>query len=196
LKFNYVENVKVVYLKAQPPVTVSEQDDNSSLYALVREHESALRRFIRVRARVSTHEIEDILQEMYAKLFSMEGLAAKSEERQDTFRSFLFTVVANLIIDRERRAKVRARDAHESFSEADHGEKDHGPEKQAGIFEKLSEIEHVLNGINPYHKSAFILCRVEGKSYREISDTLGVSVSTVEKYIAAALTAIRNKVLD
>ena len=90
--------MKVVYLKAQPPVTVSEQDDNSSLYALVREHESALRRFIRVRARVSTHEIEDILQEMYAKLFSMEGLAAKSEERQDTFRSFLFTVVANLII--------------------------------------------------------------------------------------------------
>ena len=51
-----------------------------------------------------------------------------------------------------------------------------------------------LSSIN--HKSAFVLCRVEGKAYREISDILGVSVSTVEKYISAALMAIRNKVQD
>jgi len=54
----------------------------------------------------------------------------------------------------------------------------------------------VLENINPHHKSAFVLCRVEGKAYREISDILGVSVSTVEKYISAALMAIRNKVQD
>jgi len=187
--------VKVVYLNTQSAIAQS-ASDNAVLYELISEHEVALRRFIRVRARANISEVEDILQEMYTKLFSMEGLAAKTEERQDTFRSFLFTVLTNLIIDRERRATVRARDAHEPFSDALYSTWVNEPEEQAGIAEKFSDIERVLENINPHHKSAFVLCRVEGKAYREISDILGVSVSTVEKYISAALTAIRKKVQD
>jgi RNA polymerase sigma factor (sigma-70 family) len=187
--------VKIVYLNTQSKAP-QESRDNGTLYDLINEHEGALRRFIRVRTRASAPEVEDIVQEMYAKLFSMDGLVEKTEQRQDTFRSFLFTVVTNLIIDRERRAKVRARDAHESFSETLYTNVENDPEKQAGIAEKLTEVQQVLDTINPYHRSAFMLCRVEGKPYREISDILGVSVSTVEKYIAAALTAIRKKVCD
>ncbi|WP_339348828.1 RNA polymerase sigma factor [uncultured Alteromonas sp.] len=187
--------MKVVYLNTQSNVAPS-QRDNAMLYELISEHEPALRRFIRVRARANAPEVEDILQEMYTKLFSMDGLTSKIEARQDTFRSFLFTVVTNLIIDRERRAKVRAHEVHEPFSDTLYSTWSNEPEKQAGIAEKLIEIENVLENINPHHKSAFVLCRVEGKAYREISDILGVSVSTVEKYISAALTAIRNKVQD
>ena len=187
--------MKVVYLNTQSKTPQHAQSDGA-LYDLISEHEGALRRFIRVRARASNAEVEDILQEMYTKLFSMEGLVEKTEQRQDTFKGFLFTVVTNLIIDKERRAKVRARDAHESYSDTHSTHWENEPEKQAGIAEKLSEVQQVLDTMNPYHKSAFVLCRVEGKPYREISDILGVSVSTVEKYIAAALTAIRNKVCD
>ena len=187
--------MKVVYLNTQSATKLS-KDSNRVLYDLVSEHEAALRRFIRVRGRMTVSETEDVLQEMYTKLFSMDDLLAKSEGRQDTFRSFLFTVVANLIIDRERRAKSRAYDAHESFTDTFSASTNNDPEKQVGVSQKLSEIELVLENINPNHKSAFILCRVEGKAYREISDILGVSVSTVEKYISAALAAIRNKVKD
>ncbi|GAB2693860.1 RNA polymerase sigma factor [Aliiglaciecola sp. 3_MG-2023] len=185
--------MKVVYINTQSAIAQSAKD-NDVLYELTYEHEAALRRFIRIRARANSSETEDILQEMYTKLFSLDGLAAKTEERQDTFRSFLFKVVTNLIIDRERRAKVRAQEEHESFSDTHYSSKANEPEEQANIAEKLSDIEKVLNNINPVHKTAFVLCRVEGKAYREISDILGVSVSTVEKYISAALTAIRNKV--
>jgi len=187
--------VKVVYLNTQSAIAQS-QSDNATLYHLISEHEPALRRFIRVRARANAPEVEDILQEMYTKLFSLDELAQKVEARQDTFRSFLFTVVTNLIIDRERRAKVGDHDAHEPFSDTLYSTWNNEPEKCAGIAEKLIEIENVLENINPHHKSAFVLCRVEGKAYREISDILGVSVSTVEKYISAALMAIRNKVQD
>jgi len=107
--------VKVVYLNTQSAIAQS-QSDNATLYHLISEHEPALRRFIRVRARANAPEVEDILQEMYTKLFSLDELAQKVEARQDTFRSFLFTVVTNLIIDRERRAKVRDHDAHEQPS--------------------------------------------------------------------------------
>ena len=187
--------MKVVYLHTQS-ATKSPTRSNKALYDLISEHEAALRRFIRVRGRMTVSETEDVLQEMYTKLFSMDDLLAKSEGRQDTFRSFLFTVLANLITDRERRAKSRAHDAHESFSDALSASASNDPEKQVRVSQKLSEIEHVLENINPKHKSAFVLCRVEGKAYREISDILGVSVSTVEKYISAALAAIRNKVQD
>ena len=168
--------MKVVYLNTQSAIAQS-QSDNATLYHLISEHEPALRRFIRVRARANAPEVEDILQEMYTKLFSLDELAQKVEARQDTFRSFLFTVVTNLIIDRERRAKVRDHDAHEPFSDTLYSTWNNEPEKCAGIAEKLIEIENVLENINPHHKSAFVLCRVEGKAYREISDILGVSVS-------------------
>ncbi|MFA3791343.1 RNA polymerase sigma factor [Aliiglaciecola sp. SL4] len=185
--------MKVVYINQHSAIAHS-ANDNGALYDLISEHEAALRRFIRVRARANTSETDDILQDMYTKLFSLKGLAEKIEDRQDTFRSFLFKVVTNQIIDRERRAKVRAHDAHESFADTLCSLKAIEPEEQANIAEKLHDIEKVLDNINPAHKTAFVMCRVEGKAYREISDIMGVSVSTVEKYISAALIAIRNKV--
>jgi len=84
--------VKVVYLNTQSKTPQHAQSDGA-LYDLISEHEGALRRFIRVRARASNAEVEDILQEMYTKLFSMEGLVEKTEQRQDTFKGFLFTDV-------------------------------------------------------------------------------------------------------
>lgn len=50
--------------------------------------------------------------------------------------------------------------------------------------------------MNFYYKLVFVLCCVEGKFYREISDILGVFVSIVEKYIVVVFIVIRNKVCD
>jgi RNA polymerase sigma-70 factor (ECF subfamily) len=58
---------------------------------------------------------------------------------------------------------------------------------------KLQLVDKALGRLKPEHRKAFLLHRVEGLSYRQISDQLAVSESTIEKYISAALVAIRSE---
>lgn len=69
------------------------------------------------------------------------------------------------------------------------------PERQLEGKRRLQQIQQALSKIKPEYQQAFLLSRMDNMSYREISDTMGISVSTVEKYISAALLAVREKVM-
>jgi RNA polymerase sigma-70 factor (ECF subfamily) len=43
---------------------------------------------------------------------------------------------------------------------------------------------------------ALLLCKLDGLSYRDIAERLNVSVSSVEKYVAAALLACYQALYD
>lgn len=63
------------------------------------------------------------------------------------------------------------------------------PETRALIIEALAEIDAILARLPARAREAFLLCKVEGLAYAEIARQLGVTVSSVEKYIARALLA-------
>jgi RNA polymerase sigma-70 factor (ECF subfamily) len=62
-------------------------------------------------------------------------------------------------------------------------------ETRALVIEALVEIDAVLHSLPRKARSALLLNKLDGLSYREIAHELGVSVSSVEKYIAAGLQA-------
>ena len=62
-------------------------------------------------------------------------------------------------------------------------------EARALALEALVEIDAALNGLPPKARKALLLCKLDGMAYRDIAAELGVSVSSVEKYIAAGLLA-------
>jgi RNA polymerase sigma-70 factor (ECF subfamily) len=186
--------VKVIYLnraKKQPLDRDRKSDLVEQLYA---EYGSALRRFIRVRSRLSESDCEDVMQEVYERLLKLEDLQQKLAGRMDTVRNYLFQIATHILIDRNRRAKVRRKDDHISDQDITMVSSIFSPERALQNRKQLRQMEIALGEIKTSHKQAFILSRIEGKSYHEISDSLGVSVSTVEKYISAALVAIRTKV--
>ena len=55
--------------------------------------------------------------------------------------------------------------------------------------EALAEIDAVLHLLPSKARQALLLCKLDGMSYRDIAAELQVSVSSVEKYIAAGLLA-------
>lgn len=186
--------MKVIYLnraRKHPIVGDKNSDLVEQLYA---EYGSALRRFIRVRSRLGEGDCEDVMQEVYERLLKFENLQQKLAGRMDTVRNYLFQIATHILIDRNRRAKVRCKDAHVSDHETVILSSIFSPERALQNRKQLRQIEKVLGEIKTSHQQAFMLNRIEGKSYREISDLLGVSVSTVEKHIAAALVAIRAQV--
>ncbi len=62
-------------------------------------------------------------------------------------------------------------------------------EARALVIEAVMEIDRVLQGLPSNARQALLLCKLDGLGYREIALQLKVSVSSVEKYIAAALLA-------
>lgn len=165
------------------------------LEQLIQEHDVALRRFVRVRIGIPA-DCDDVVQSVYTRLIQIDGVEKHLEARLDTVRSYLFKIAANIITDRYRKSQVRMETEHTSFDNVKILSTVMAPERQAQGKRTLRQIQYVLVRIKPEYRHAFVLSRMENMSYREISDTMSVSVSTVEKYISAALFAIREKVID
>ena len=55
------------------------------------------------------------------------------------------------------------------------------------LLQTLTRIDALLDGLRPRVRTAFLLSRLEGLGYQAIAGRLGVSVSSVEKYMATAI---------
>lgn len=53
--------------------------------------------------------------------------------------------------------------------------------------ERLQLFCEAMDQLPPQCRKAFVMCKVQGRSYREISVSLGISESTVEKHISVGL---------
>lgn len=73
------------------------------------------------------------------------------------------------------------------------------PEDQLLLLQTLVRIDTMLDGLAPKARTAFLLSRLEGLPYADIATQLGVCLSSVEKYMAAALRhclTIQDAVVD
>lgn len=100
-------------------------------------------------------------------------------------RAFLRTVARGLIIDHWRREEL-----HKAYLEAlalvpEANTPD--VETRELLLELLERIAKMLDGLKPKVRTAFSLAQCEGLRHQEIAQQMGVSVRTVERYIADAL---------
>ena len=89
------------------------------------------------------------------------------------------------MIDRFRRQKVE-----QAYLQAlAHLPEQHMPaaEERLILLETLTRIDALLEGLKANVRTAFLLSRLEGLGYQAIAERLGVSVSSVEKYMATAI---------
>ena len=70
------------------------------------------------------------------------------------------------------------------------------PEQIVSARERLAAIYEAVDELPFRVKQAFLLHRRSGLTYGEIADQLGVSVSSVEKYILQALQHCRDRLTE
>jgi RNA polymerase sigma-70 factor (ECF subfamily) len=61
------------------------------------------------------------------------------------------------------------------------------PEERESQLETLQLIDTMLDGLSGKTREAFLLSQLDGLKYSEIALQLGVSVSSVKKYVAKAI---------
>lgn len=100
-------------------------------------------------------------------------------------RAWLSTVAHGLLVDRVRRQRVE-RAYLEAIAHLPEAEMP-SPESQLILLETLARVDALLSGLLPKVRMTFLLSRLEGLSYKEIAERLGISLSSVEKYMASAI---------
>lgn len=174
-----------------PKIVALDDSDYKSRQAqvaqLVRDHDRALRRYIRAQLAVEADR-DDLIQEIYFRVVRHTDLS----KFQENTRAYLFKTATNLLRDRSRRRAVRQSDSEREVNDFDLINTI-TPEQEAQSRQNLEMVKQVLVGLAPACRQAFLLSRFSNKNYAEIGAELGVSVSMVEKHVARALLAIRRK---
>jgi RNA polymerase sigma factor (sigma-70 family) len=158
------------------------QDPDQRLAEVVSRERSRLRGFIRRRVR-NAHDVEDILQEVFAELVE----ANRRLMPIDHITGWLFQVARNRITDLFRRRQP------ERFSDAlivtDDGEAlpveellpsaDAGPEAAYARLLLLAEIRQALEELPVEQRRVFVAHEIGGRSFKELAAESGTSVNTL-----------------
>ena len=154
------------------------QQQVSSLYT---DHHGWLRGLLR-RKLGNAFDAADLAHDVYLHLMKTGRVPPAGESRRH------LTQIANgMVIDLYRRRQIEAAylevlvQVPEALAPSE--------EERALVIEALTEIDAVLQRLPAKARTALLLCKLDGLSYRDIAAELQVSVSSVEKYIAAGLLA-------
>ncbi len=164
---------------AEPAAEVPSWDE------IVAEHSARVYR-LAYRLTGNRHDAEDLTQEVFVRVFR-----SLHTYTPGTMAGWLHRITTNLFLDGARR-KQRVRfdalldGAAERLPSA-------LPTPEAAQLDQMfdADVEAALASLTPDFRAAVVLCDVEGLSYEEISDVLGLKLGTVRSRIHRGRTQLR-----
>jgi len=177
-----------------------EQDERIS--EIVERQQSRLRNFIRRRV-PDPRDVEDILQDVFYQLVEANRLLMHI----DHITGWLFRVARNRIIDLFRKRRPESFDAASIADENDDllqledmlPSPDAGPEAIYARRALLDELAHAVAELPREQREVFIAHELEGRTFKELAATSGVSVNTLlsrKRYAVLHLRARLQKTYD
>ena len=167
------------------PASAVRGDQQPFLEALAVRYRGALNRFFERRAPQLGSESEDLTQEVFVRLASR-----RSNDRIERLDAYIFQTASSVLTDRARRRATRCADQHVEYEFCPELIEELSPERVLLAREQVEIVRTVLENLPDNIRAAFVLHRFEELGYSEIARRLGVSVSSVEKYISHALKAL------
>jgi len=120
----------------------------------------------------------DIAQECFTKIWEN-----RDKIKWETLSSLLYTMAGNLFISNRRHNKVKF-----NFRlKAEFDLTDYSPEEKYIFLETKEKYEKLLENMPEKQRTVFLLSRIDGLTYSEIAQKLGLSVKAVEKRMKLAL---------
>lgn len=153
-------------------------------------HARGLRLFLRGRS-VPLDQVEDLVQELFTRLMGVERLEEKMSDSTGSSRSYLLTMANNMIVDRQRRSRVRHAYAAEQREIEHERVEERTPERIVAAQLELEAIKAVIMDMRLNWRLAIVLQRFGNMSYEDIASHMGVTVKQVENYIVRAMRRIR-----
>ena len=134
---------------------------------------------------------EDLAQEIFVKLF----MALDRLDPQKPLTPFLLRIAHNHCVDALKKKKVPTVSVRcgEQGIEAQYADEKPTPEELAQKAEVQAAVEQALESLPAAYRSALVMWHVEGMSYEEISQTLGLPMGTVKARIHRGREKLQQK---
>lgn len=134
-------------------------------------------------------QAKEVLQDLFLKIWV-------NREKIDTtksFRAYLYTVAANLVYDHFR-CVARTRELSLKLIRASVEGYEHADQR---LIEKdnFALISNAIDQLSPQRKKIYVMCRLDGKSYQEVSSELAISPSTIRDHIVKANRVVKDYLL-
>jgi RNA polymerase sigma factor (sigma-70 family) len=153
--------------------------------AVVRDHSARVYR-LAYRLTGNTHDAEDLTQEVFVRVFR-----SLDTYTPGTFEGWLHRITTNLFLDMARRRQRIRFEGLAEETEARLGGSEPTPAQAFDDRHLDGDIHAALKALAPEYRAAVILCDIEGLSYEEIADTLGVKLGTVRSRIHRGRAQLR-----
>lgn len=151
-----------------------------SVESLYGEHHGWLQKWLRSRIGNSA-DAADLAQDTFVRVL----VQREAKELREP-RAFLATIARGLLIDHYRRASLERAylDALANLPEQEVP----SPQTRAEILETLVEIDRLLDGLKPRVREAFLLSQLDGMTYPQIAERMGLSLSSIQQYMTLAFS--------
>ena len=169
-------------------LTLKNQD---YLLCLIKKYESKLQCYIMRISNVSAAETEDILQEVFIKVYRN----LNDFDKDLKFSSWIYRITRNQVVSNYRKIKARpksiALDIGSNVLENLISSSDTEREVDAKILK--SNVDRVLKSLDIKYREVLVLKFFEEKDYKEISDILKKPMGTVATLINRAKKQFKEK---
>jgi RNA polymerase sigma-70 factor (ECF subfamily) len=149
---------------------------------LIDRYEAKLSHYIRRKAILSKEDAEDLLQNVFTKVYV--NLPAYNKEL--SFSAWIYRIAHNETIDWYRKTKSRT---HVYIDSEDEGlletlSSSLNTEAEVSLHHDMEKLKQAIDKLDEKYKEPIILRFLEEKEYQEISDILRVPIGTVSTYVA------------
>ena len=130
-------------------------------------------------------DVEDMVQDIFLQLWETRD----SLDPELSFSGYLFTIMRNRILYKYRNFDVHARYAQHILINA----KESTNETEETIIENDFSmlLTGVIESLPPMQKEIFTLSRINGLTYKEISEIMKISIPAIQKHASNALKKIK-----
>ena len=163
-------------------MAASQPSLDGDMHTLYRDHHGWLVGWLR-RKLDCTEQARDLAQDTFVRVLGRrrgDKLPGLNEPR-----AYLTTIAHGLVVDHWRRSDLERAwlQTMAALPEAHVP----SPEVRQVVLETLMRVDAVLDTLKPAAKHAFLLAQIDGLTCPQIATRLGVSLATVERYLAGAL---------
>jgi len=150
-----------------------------ALQTLYRDHSRWLEGWLSRQVR-SRCDAADLVQDTFLRIIGRDSLTAI-----ESARGYLRTVAHGLLLNHRRRKRLEQLYLETLACQPEPTAA--APDVGVIALETLVEIDNKLEGLPAKARQAFLLSKLEGLDHAQIAERLGVSVSSVRKYLFAAV---------
>ena len=148
-------------------------------------------RLFRLALRITMNkaEAEDVVQDTLLRVWECRG----EWEQIGSLEAFAIATCRNRALDVSKRAGRNAR----SLDEIDGGQRSTAnAQSELEAREEISLIRRLMDDLPELQRTIMLLRDIEGQSYQEIAQALGISETQVKVYLHRARTKIKKGLLD